>query len=70
MYRLDLADSRLHLPAAVYRVLPGAQMTIDQVERENAWDRITALDHFALAERVWKSPYEVLCIEPYAQPVR
>jgi hypothetical protein len=70
MYRLDLADARLHLPVAVYRVAPGAQMTMEQAERENARDRIVGLDHFALAGRVWKSPYEVLFIEPYAQPVR
>jgi hypothetical protein len=70
MYRLDLADSRLHLPVAVYRVSPGAQMTMEQAGRENARDRIVGLDHFRLAGRVWKSPYEVLCIEPYAEPVR
>ena len=70
MYRLDLADSRLHLPVAVYRVSPGMQMTMQQAEREDARDRIVGLDHFELDGRVWNSPYEVLCIEPYAQPVR
>ena len=54
MYRLDLADSGLHLPVAVYRVSTSTQMTMAQAERENAR----------------KSPYEVLCIESYAQPVR
>lgn len=70
MYRLDLGDSRLHMPAAVYRVSPGVRMTGEQVESENAWDRVTGIDHFALAERVWKSPYDVLLFEPNAQPVR
>jgi hypothetical protein len=54
----------------VYRVSPGVQMTMEEAEREGARDRIVGLDHFALAGHVWKSPYEVLCIEPYAQPVR
>jgi hypothetical protein len=70
MYQLDLADSRLHLPVAVYRVSPGLLMTMEQAEREDVRDRIIGLDHFALAGNVWNSPYETLCIEPYAQPVR
>lgn len=70
MYRLDLGDSRLHMPAAVYKVSPGVLMTGEQVQRENAWDRVTGIEHFASGGRVWKSPSDVLIFEPDAQPVQ
>jgi hypothetical protein len=52
MYRLSLDDTRLTLPAAVYRVR-GANGLIhlwlrDQVEAAGAWERIDAIAWFAL----------------------
>jgi hypothetical protein len=52
MYRLDLADERLQLPVAVYRVRnpDGAtRLTLrEQVAAENAWERIEEVAFFAL----------------------
>jgi hypothetical protein len=54
MYRLDLSDPRLHLPAPVYRLraaAPGRTILAmrDAVERQGAWDRVDAVAFYALA---------------------
>jgi hypothetical protein len=46
MYRLDLDDSRLILPAPVYRV-KNRYLQRDQIEREKLWDKIESIPFFA-----------------------
>jgi len=48
MYRLSLDDSRLFLPAPVYRLKDGRLLMRDGVEAADAWDEIAAIPFYAL----------------------
>jgi hypothetical protein len=52
MYRLDLADARLALPAPVYRVKnptgTASYLMREGVERERAWSRVESIAFFAV----------------------
>lgn len=52
MYRLDLADPRLSLPAPVYQIKsPGGSFRYalrDQVQSQKAWQQISAIPFFAI----------------------
>ena len=47
MYRLDLDDERLHLPAAVYQV-EGKYMLRDAVDEAGKWDLVESVPFFAI----------------------
>lgn len=49
MYRLSLDDSRLFLPAPVYRLKDGRLMMRDAVEVAGAWNDVASIPFFALA---------------------
>jgi len=67
MYRLDLADARLVLPVAVYRV--GERYLLrEQVERENLWGKIESIPFFAFdrAREGLVAVYEGLQLKAFA----
>ena len=53
MYRLALDDPRLRLPAPLYRLKDGREMSREQIDRENAWDRIESATIRASPSRTW-----------------
>ena len=52
MYRLNLDDSRLALPVAVYQVLDGqgqkSYLLRDEVEKAGEWDRVESVPFYAI----------------------
>ena len=72
MYRLALDDPRLALPVPVYRLKDGRLMMREQVEKENAWEQIYGIAHFALPgdpKRTWPSPVSAAALDWEARPV-
>ena len=80
MYRLDLADSRLHLPVPVYRLRsshgPARMVFKDRLEQEGAWDQVDSVPCFVRSgpptcdASSLPNPSRVLFLEPNARPVR
>jgi hypothetical protein len=83
MYRLDLADPRLVLPVAIYRLTDGRLADRRALLQQGDWLDAVEVAHFALpdahppaaapgaaapAARLWANPLDALILDPEATP--